>query len=81
EAPARAGSDETKVAEAGGRRLRVEARALIEKGERLLSKAGSEDAEDLVNGIEAVKDRLDGGEAELKAAMDALADLLYYLDA
>jgi molecular chaperone DnaK len=81
EAPASAGSDETKVAEAGGRRLRVEARALIEKGERLLSKASSEDAEDLVNGIEAVKDRLDGGEAELKAAMDALADLLYYLDA
>jgi molecular chaperone DnaK len=63
------------------RRLRVEAGALIEKAERLLATAGTEDAEDLVNGIEAVKDRMDGPDAELKAAMDALADLLYYLDA
>ncbi|WP_288130027.1 Hsp70 family protein, partial [Accumulibacter sp.] len=63
------------------RRLRVEAGALIEKAERLLAKAGTEDAEDLVNGIEAVKDRNNGSDADLKAAMDALADLLYYLDA
>jgi len=36
-----------------------------------------------VNGIEAVKDCLAGSrsEAELKTAIDALADLLYYLDA
>ena len=63
------------------RRLRVEAGALIEKAERLLASAGTEDAEDLVNGIEAVKDQLDGPDASLKTAMDALADLLYYLDA
>jgi hypothetical protein len=37
------------------RRLRVEAAALIEKAERLLATAGTEDAEDLVNGIEAIK--------------------------
>jgi hypothetical protein len=42
---------------------------------------GTEDAEDLVNGIEAVKDRRGGADAELKAAMGTLADLLYYLDA
>ena len=64
----------------GGRRLRVEAGALTEKAERLLANSGTEDAEDLVNGIEAVKDRLAGPDAELKTAMDALADLLYYLD-
>ncbi|WP_291992981.1 Hsp70 family protein [Candidatus Accumulibacter sp. ACC003] len=64
-----------------GRRLRIEASALIEKAERLLASAGAEDAEDLVNGIEAVKDLLAGSEGELKSAMDALADLLYYLDA
>jgi len=63
------------------RRLRVEAGALIEKAERLLASAGTEDAEDLVNGIEAVKDQLGGPDASLKTAMDALADLLYYLDA
>ncbi|SBT06164.1 Chaperone protein DnaK [Candidatus Accumulibacter aalborgensis] len=65
----------------GGRRLRVEAAALTEKAERLLASSGTEDAEDLVNGIEAVKDRLAGSDAELKTAIDALADLLYYLDA
>lgn len=64
------------------RRLRVEAGALVEKGERLLASAGNEDAEDLVNGIEGVKDRIGGdSDADLKKAMDTLADLLYYLDA
>ncbi|MEF8703804.1 MAG: Hsp70 family protein [Candidatus Accumulibacter sp. UW26] len=63
------------------RRLRVEAGALVEKAERLLRDAGAEDAEDLINAIEAVKDRLGGSDAELKAAMGTLADLLYYLDA
>lgn len=63
------------------RRQRVEAAALIEKAERLLATAGTEDAEDLVNGIEAIRDHMDGPDADLKTAMDALADLLYYLDA
>ncbi|HRF72877.1 MAG TPA: Hsp70 family protein [Accumulibacter sp.] len=76
--------EEAGAAEAvGGRRLRVEATALIEKAERLMTSTGAEDSEDLVNGIEAVKDCLAGSrsEAELKTAIDALADLLYYLDA
>jgi len=64
-----------------GRRLRVEAGALIEKAERLLANAGSEDAEDLVNAVEAVKDCMAGADVDLKTAMDTLADLLYYLDA
>ena len=63
------------------RRLGVEARALVEKAERALDKVGPQDAEDLVDAVEAVKDRLDGGdEAALKAAVDVLADLLYYLE-
>ena len=68
--------------EQGGsaRRLRVEARALVEKAERLLEKAGSEDAEDLVDAIEAVKDALPGETGPLQAATDGLADLLYYLE-
>jgi len=66
---------------ADGRRLRIEATALIEKAERLLTTAAGEDAEDLVNAIEAVKDGLGGSADELKTPTDALADLLYYLDA
>ena len=63
-----------------GRRLHVEARALVEKAERLLEKAGAEDTEDLVNAIESIKDVLGGDDAPLRAAMDRLADLLYYLE-
>ena len=65
------------------RRLRVEAQALLEKAERLLQNASAADAEDLVNAIETVKDALAGDTADpaaLKTSMDALADLLYYLD-
>ena len=62
------------------RRLHVEARALVEKAERLLEKAGAEDAEDLVDAIESVKDASSGDNRSLQAAMDGLADLLYYLE-
>ncbi len=62
------------------RRLAVEGRALLEKAERLLEKAGAQDAEDLVDAIEAIKDALADDEAALKPAMDTLADLLYYLE-
>jgi molecular chaperone DnaK len=63
------------------RRLAVEGRALVEKAERALEKVGTQDAEDLVDAVEAVNDALAGDEAALKAAMDTLADLLYYLEA
>jgi len=66
--------------ERDSRRLHVEARALVEKAERLLEKAGAEDAEDLVDAIESVKDTLGGDDTSLQAAMDSLADLLYYLE-
>jgi len=67
--------------ERDSRRLHVEARALVEKAERLLETAGAEDAEDLVDAIESVKDALSGDDTSLQAAMDTLADLLYYLEA
>ena len=62
------------------RRLAVEGRALLEKAERLLETAGAQDADDLVDAIEAIKDALADDEAALKPAMDTLADLLYYLE-
>ena len=79
EAPSTPGSADGDGAD--HRRQRVEALALVEKAERLLGTAGAEDGEDLVNGIEAVKDVLDQGKEGLKVAMDSLADLLYYLEA
>ena len=59
-------------------RLKVEAQALLEKAELLLPKAVPEDRLDLVNAIEMVKEAMD--QPDLKAAMDLLADLLYYLE-
>jgi molecular chaperone DnaK (HSP70) len=65
---------------ADSRRLRVEARALVEKAQRLLPEASAENGEDLVDAIEAVDTALAGEDAEISRAMDALADLLYYLE-
>ncbi|MFA7243654.1 MAG: Hsp70 family protein [Sulfuricellaceae bacterium] len=62
------------------RRHRVEALALIEKAERLLGTVGAEDGEDLVDGVEAVKDAMEKDDAVLQRAMAGLADLLYYLE-
>ncbi len=80
------GDDATSAAEGDAdavteeRRLAVEASALVEKAERALEKASGDNADDLVDAIEAVKDALDRDPPKLKPAMDALADLLYYLE-
>ncbi|TCT24222.1 Hsp70 family protein [Thiobaca trueperi] len=59
----------------------VQTRALIEKAERLLDTANPEDREDLVDLIEAVRDRLDQDDPSgLEQARVALADLIYYLE-
>jgi hypothetical protein len=68
----------------GHRRSVVEALALVEKAERLLSTAGADDREDLIDNIEGVRDAVtdsDGADdAGLHQAMASLADVLYYLD-
>jgi molecular chaperone DnaK len=63
------------------RREAVAALALVEKAERLLEGANPEDRDDLVDGIEAVRDALvqDDG-AVLEEAVALLADLIYYLE-
>lgn len=53
----------------------VQANALIEKAERMLDQASSDDREDIINLIEAIKDKND-----LKESMDQLSDILYYLE-
>lgn len=61
-------------------RHEVQAKALIEKAERMLENASPEDSEDLVDGMEAVRDALHRDEAELADAVGELSDLIYYLE-
>ena len=73
--------ESTVETDATEQRKNVKAQALIEKAEKLLDDAGSEDKEDLVNSIEAVKDALNDDDGErLKQATDDLSDLIYYLE-
>jgi molecular chaperone DnaK len=69
------------TAAAGERREAVAARALVEKAERLMEGANAEDRDDLVDGVEAVRDALEQGDAaDLERAAAQLADLIYYLE-
>ncbi|MGB5735976.1 MAG: Hsp70 family protein [Thiohalocapsa sp.] len=69
------------AAESGERREETQARALIEKAERLMDNANAEDKEDIVNLIEAVQDALaaDDGPARERAVAE-LSDLVFYLE-
>jgi molecular chaperone DnaK (HSP70) len=59
----------------------VQARALLEKAERIMETASPEDQEDLVDLAEAVRDALKGDDPKaLHEAVDALSDLLFYLE-
>ncbi|MDZ7852212.1 MAG: Hsp70 family protein [Halomonas sp.] len=63
------------------RRTHVQANALIDKAERLMEEALSEDAEDLVDGIEAIRDAMQQqDEKALAQAMEDLSDLIFYLE-
>jgi molecular chaperone DnaK (HSP70) len=63
------------------RREEVQAKALIEKAERLMERANPDDREDLVNLVEAVKDALAQSDATaMEAATSELSDLIYYLE-
>lgn len=67
----------------GHRRNLVEAQALVEKAERLLSSVGVDDREDLIDSIEAVRDAMSNAteqsDSDLQKVMATLADVLYYL--
>ena len=59
----------------------VQARALIEKAERLMETANPEDSEDIVNLVETVRDALaENNESDLQQAVDELSDLIYYIE-
>jgi molecular chaperone DnaK len=62
-------------------REEVQARALIEKAERLMESANEQDREDLVDLIESVQDALAKGDADaVERAVAELSDLIYYLE-
>jgi molecular chaperone DnaK len=59
----------------------AKARALVEKAERMLEQASSEDREDMVNLIEAIREAMAAEDfAALSEAVEALSDILYYLE-
>ncbi|RKZ47183.1 MAG: heat-shock protein Hsp70 [Candidatus Parabeggiatoa sp. nov. 3] len=59
----------------------VQARALVEKAERMLDDASPEDREDMVNMIETINDAMNNSDIKaLKEPMDQLSDILYYLE-
>lgn len=59
----------------------VQAKALIEKAERMLDQASSDDREDIINIIEVIKDGISKQDiSDLKDPMDELSDILYYLE-
>ena len=61
--------------------ITVQARALVEKAERLLDKASDDDREDLINLIEQIKDALASENfAALREPMAELSDILFYLE-
>ena len=73
--------DGAEPANAALTRAATQAQALIEKAERLLTTASPEDREDLVDNIETVRDALASSDGDaLHAAVDALADLVFYLE-
>ncbi|MCG6862322.1 MAG: Hsp70 family protein [Chromatiaceae bacterium] len=59
----------------------AQARALIDKAERLMESANPEDKEDLVDLVESVRDALaEGNTDKTERAVAELSDLIYYLE-
>jgi molecular chaperone DnaK (HSP70) len=59
----------------------TQARALIEKAERLMEGAGDDDREDLVDLVEGLTDAMQANDAQaMQTAMEQLTDLIFYLE-
>lgn len=67
--------------ETNERREAVQARALIEKAEKLMETANPDDKEDLVNLIETLQDSLANNDIQtMERAVAELSDVVYYLE-
>jgi hypothetical protein len=61
--------------------LQVQARAVVEKAQRLLDRASEDDREDIINLIEKITDALAVEDfAAVKTPMAELSDILFYLE-
>ena len=61
--------------------LQAQARAVVEKAERLLDRASADDREDIINLIEKITDALAAEDfAAVKAPLADLSDILFYLE-
>jgi molecular chaperone DnaK (HSP70) len=61
--------------------LQVQARAVVEKAQRLLDRASEDDREDIINLIEKITDALAAEDfAAVKTPMAELSDILFYLE-
>jgi molecular chaperone DnaK (HSP70) len=59
----------------------VQARALVEKAERLLDKAAEDDREEMINLIETIKDALSSNDLDaLAEPTSTLSEILFYLE-
>lgn len=59
----------------------VQAKALVEKAERLLNQAAEDDREEMINLIESIKDAIREGDVDaLAEPVVTLSDLLFYLE-
>jgi len=75
-------ADETAPASSGerNRAREVQAKSLIEKAQSLFDRMGEDDKNEVQALIETIREELEQGKGEhLQAAMDELADILYYL--
>ncbi|MDM8567378.1 Hsp70 family protein [Candidatus Halobeggiatoa sp. HSG11] len=67
--------------ETASNKVVVQAKALVEKAERLLDNASAEDKEDIVDMIEAINDALTAKDfAALDEPIEQLSDIIYYLE-
>jgi molecular chaperone DnaK (HSP70) len=75
------GEGEAAPAGEPAKREAVQARALVEKAERLMERANPDDKEDLVDLVESVRDALAANDiAAMERAVAELSDLIYYLE-
>ena len=59
----------------------VQARALLEKAERMFEQASPEDREEMINLVETIRDTLDGDDPDaLKEPCEQLSEILFYLE-
>ena len=66
---------------ASDHQLIVQARALVEKAERLLDRAAEDDREEMINLIETIKDAISSSHLDaLSEPMTALSEILFYLE-